>query len=339
MALPRLRNPRQEASDRLPPGHVARVLEPSPPAGTDPEWMADDPTDPAGASGSVVVSPTSDGDLSWDEMVVRVPRLRAFAAAHWLGAHRRLAPLPAAYRQTRRHLHQLAFWVMAPARYQRTGKLGLRYTRGGFGTPFFDDDVQLRVEGVALVYQDVDAVRATDLTTLADAARFVGVPIRDPWYEGFRDSPGPLLPDAPLHIDARATDALGNWFGFATAVLEELRRTPEAAEVSRVQLWPEHFDLAVEVGVGDSRAAFGASPGDDAHPEPYLYVAPWSRRDRLDPYWNDEAFGGASLSYTSLMPTDERQYHHALAFLRRGHRLLAAEQISPPRAPRRSTTP
>jgi hypothetical protein len=44
-----------------------------------------------------------------------------------------------------------------------------------------------------------------------------------------------------------------------------------------VQLWPEHFDLAVELGdeAAGRRAAYGVSPGDESVAEPYLYVSAW----------------------------------------------------------------
>ncbi|MGH9283956.1 MAG: hypothetical protein ACRD0S_13595, partial [Acidimicrobiales bacterium] len=85
---------------------------------------------------------------------------------------------------------------------------------------------------------------------------------------------------------------------------------------SRVQLWPEHFDLAVDLGPEGRRANFGGSPGDDAHPEPYLYVGPWDT-ERLGPhvYWN-EPFG-ASLSWMEL-----RRGADPLGFLRQGRELL-----------------
>ena len=63
-----------------------------------------------------------------------------------------------------------------------------------------------------------------------------------------------------------------------------------------VQLWPEHFDVATELGSEErgERAAYGASPGDDEHPEPYLYVAPWTARPEGE-LWNATAFAGAEL--------------------------------------------
>lgn len=298
------------------------MLEPSPPANCDPDWYADDPTDPRGAAG-LVVSPTSDGQLSWERLVTARPELEAFARDHWLGPRRRLAQLPSSFAATRAAGHQAAFFVVSPARHAATGKLGLRWTRGGFGTPFFGDDEQIRIEGDRLVVQHRDRVRSQQLTTLIDAAEFVGIPYREPWFEGFHDPPAPAGPDVPLTVDPAGAAALDDWFGFATAVLEELRRTRAARDVSRVQLWPEHFDPAVEQGGPDAgqRASYGASPGDDAHPEPYLYVAAWGGIDRSDPYWNDTAFNGASLAYAELLAADD-QYATALDFLGHGHRRL-----------------
>ena len=61
-------------------------------------------------------------------------------------------------------------------------------------------------------------------------------------------------------------------------MLEQLRADESDGDPSLVQLWPEHFDIAVELGSepAGQRATFGASPGDESHDEPYLYVSPWT---------------------------------------------------------------
>ena len=56
-------------------------------------------------------------------------------------------------------------------------------------------------------------------------------------------------------------------------------------------------DLAIDLGPDGQRVNIGFSPGDAAHPEPYLYVGPWGEWGS-DPIWN-EPFG-ASLSYADL---------------------------------------
>lgn len=318
----RVRNPRAEAQALLEPGHEARVLEPSPPADTDPEWYADDPTDPSGAAGTVV-SPISDGDLTWDEYARRHPEVAEFVRRHHLSRLDEPPTIPDSFTSTREALHQVAFYAVAPRRYRAVGKLGLRWTRGGFGTPFFGDDVQVRVEGGALVVQEGRSVRHREVTDLAAACRFLEIPYEETWFEGFHDPLQPVGPTAPLEIDPAAAEALGDWFGFVTLVLEELRRTPGAVDVGRVQLWPEHFDVAVELGSAEAglRASYGGSPGDSAHPEPYLYVAAWSEVDRSDPYWNDESFNGASLGYSELRLADQ-PFVLALEFFRKGYGIL-----------------
>jgi hypothetical protein len=41
------------------------------------------------------------------------------------------------------------------------------------------------------------------------------------------------------------------------------------------------------------------SPGDEQHPEPYLYVLPWRERARSG-IWNADGFAGAELGYAEL---------------------------------------
>src|SRR5205823_3461249 len=78
--------------------------------------------------------------------------LADWCADRWLGAWRRLGPAPPSLAAVREALHRVAEDVMKPARERANGKFGLRYTHGGFGTPFFGEDEQVRVEGVELVF-------------------------------------------------------------------------------------------------------------------------------------------------------------------------------------------
>ena len=294
------------------------VLEPSPPANLDPEYMADDPTvaeDPDGR----VVSPASDGDLTWSELVERRPQLAAFTRPRWLGPVPRLVDLPDGYTTTRDALHQVAFFAIAPKRFSVTEKLGLRWTIAGFGTPFFGDEEQVRVEGDLLILQQADSAEARHLTTVREACEFLGIDYQVEWFSDFHDPLEPVDADAELDIDPNVTHALGDWFGFATSVLEELRRTDGAVDPSRVQLWPEHFDPAIEIGSPDegTRASYGASPGDEFSSEPYLYVSPWGEVDESDPYWESGGFGGAAIGYGALLEADD-QRAAALEFFRTG---------------------
>ncbi len=302
-----------------------RTLEPAGPASTDAEFLADDPAAVGyAAAGMTVVTPTSAGDRSWADLVTERPELAEFAASHWLVPSRRMAPAPDELVATRNDLHRLAYSVVARARYQANGKFGLRYTRGGLGTPFFGRDEQVRVQGTSLVVVNNGSISVHGVTTLAEAGRAVGV---DPAFEPAAEHDSPELGDLdrPLVLHPTAMAFLGDWFGLGTAVLEELRVTPGAEEVGRVQLWPGHLDPAVEIGSQEAgqRATYGASPGDHAHDEPYLYVGAWGDVERSDPYWNEENFNGASLPFAALVDAED-QYAVALDFFRTGLARLTA---------------
>jgi hypothetical protein len=284
-------NPRAEAEDKLGGDYEARVLEPSPPAVTEPPY-ADDPVHPGEVpEGRDLVSPVHNrGDHTWDEIAAQDPEIAAWCADRWLGAWKRLEPLPASFAETRVSLHKIAEGVVSLER-QPPNEISLRYTRGGFGTPFFERDgvdCQVRVEHGELVRQ-----AGTEET-------------REP------------LPD----VDIAAATALGDYYGLACSVLEQLRADEGDGDPSIVQLWPEHFDIAIELGseAAGKRANFGASPGDDDHPEPYLYVGPWTAEVSGE-LWNASGFKGAELTYSELIAADD-QRRAALEFMRERYRAL-----------------
>ena len=285
-------------------GRVARVLEPSPPAVHSGPWFADDPA----SVGEVdrpeveVVAPTSAGDLRWFDLAAADETVAAFCQPRWLANHKPLPAVPDHYPLRRDDLHRLAYGVVSNTRKEANGKIGLRWTLGGFGTPFYGDDIQVRVEGRMLVRQNEDKVAAEEITTLSAAAQFLGVEATSDQAEHDTVALGDL--DRPLTVDGELVAFISDWFGMATAALEELRCTPGARDPGRVQLWPGHFDVAVEIGDSESepvtRATYGASPGDAAHLEPYLYVGAWGPIDHGDPFWNATAFTGASLPYAAI---------------------------------------
>jgi hypothetical protein len=294
-------NPRAEAYERLRGAYDVRVLEPSPPAVNRPPFFADDPT----ARGAVdtdrrLVSPVTTGDLLWDDLAAGDPDLAAWCAERWLGALPRLERAPAGLTATRRSLHALARRLMGPVRDRANEHPSLRWTRGGFGTPFFGADAQVRVEGAELVVQSRFRERRAALTTLSDAAELIG----------FEMSGDEIEADAAaLTINPSAVRFIGNFLGFATNVLEQLRAdVPPEYEPSLVQLWPHTFDLTVEMGMEHAgrRAAFGACLGDDDHPEPYLFVTPLDVRPTGE-LWQAEAFAGAELSYAELLAAADQR--------------------------------
>ncbi|MBY5164109.1 hypothetical protein [Salsipaludibacter albus] len=240
----------------------------------------------------------------------------------------RLVALPDGLADTRDALHQLAFFVLAPRRHAAVGRLGLTAAPGGFTTSWFDDEGKptlVRIEGVELVVETEDEERRTRPGSVRDACDFLEMPYRETWFDDFHDPLPPRDPDEALTMDAEAAAVLATWFAFGTAVLEELRATAGAVDPSTVQLWPEHFDPAVEVGSEEygRRASYGASPGDADHPEPYLYVAPWGDVSARE-WFDDPAFDGASLGHDELLASDD-PFATAVAFLRHGHDLIASE--------------
>ena len=91
--------------------------------------------------------------------------------------------------------------------------------------------------------------------------------------------------------------AIGAWFAAGSEVLERVAAASGPDDdPSEIQLWPEHFDLALVVGAEGRRANVGASPGDADHPAPYLYVGPWE--PRTGEPWNEP--WGASLGYEAI---------------------------------------
>ncbi|NNE97331.1 MAG: hypothetical protein HKN24_15035 [Acidimicrobiales bacterium] len=293
-------NPRAEAQGLVGPNFEPVVLEPSPPAITD-EFFADDPAATVGAH--TVVAPDGRGDISWDEWLLSNPDHTDWVAERWLGGDRSLGSVPASLPATRTDLHRLAAYVIAPARHAATGKFGLRFTHGGFGTPFFGADRQIRVQGDQLIDQVGSEVRNTTIESLARAAAFLDTAI-DPSTAAEHDSPALGDVDESLTVDSDACNFLGRWFGMAFAALEAVRADDASIDASRPQLWPGHFDPAIEVGDVDHRASYGASPGDHSIDEPYLYVSAWwpdrLNLDRSNPLWNATAFTGTMLKLSDF---------------------------------------
>lgn len=302
-------NPRAEAFQRLGGAYDVRVLEPSPPAVHQPPWFADDPT----ARGVVppgrqLVSPVDSGDLLWEELAATNRDLAEWCAERWLGPLPRLERVPPGLPETRRSLHSLARRVIGPVRERASEQRGLRWTRGGFGTPYFGADAQVRVEDGELVVQSRFRERRAPLGTLAAAAELIGFHLSGDEAE---------VAAAPLEIHADAARFVGDFLGFATNVLEQLRAdVPPEYEPSRVELWPDTFDLSVEVGLEHAgrRAAFGASLGDRYHDAPYLFVTPLDVRPTGE-LWQAGTFVGAELSYRALQ-AEADQRACALDFVR-----------------------
>jgi len=230
-----------------------------------------------------------------------------------------LRPLPRAFADSVASLHRVAESIVAPAR-KPDNEIALAVTPGGFGTPEFEFAGalhQVRVEGAELVHRiDADERRAP-LTTLTEAAAAVADLL----------PPDTGLDDVPLDIDAVAVKALADCYALGADVLSELgdEASPED-EATPPRLWPEHFDIAIELGseAGGRRANYGFSPGDADHAEPYLYVGPWSAEVSGD-LWQASGFKGAELTYAELLGAAD-QRATALDFLKTRRDALANDK-------------
>ena len=203
----------------------------------------------------------------------------------------RLPALPADIVETRLALHRVAEEVVSPARVAATGnEIALEVTPGGFGTPTLPGGGRVRVEVDELVVEEPGgAVRRAPLSTTAAARRFAGLP-----EEGGDER--------PLSVGGDAARALAAFYAFADEILRVLHdEAPARSDASPIHLWPEHFDVAFDQGeeAEGRRAGYGASPGDEHHPEPYLYVGPWAEPPR-GPGWTATGFRGAELGYSAL---------------------------------------
>ncbi len=218
----------------------------------------------------------------------------------------RLPALPPNYHDTRDKLHVVAARVLSAARYAAVGKMGLEVVAGGFATPEFTGRRLTLTHGVL-----GDGQRSRPLTTLADACAFAGV---DP----DADLPHALSVTADasmdVSVDRDAAVVLGDWYGLTLDALEQMtRRCSPGDNPSPIQLWPEHFDVALEMGNESTRANYGGSPGDDYISEPYVYVGPFV--PRAGDFWT--ATFGAALTYA-----DVRRGADPLEFLLEGRSLL-----------------
>ncbi len=222
-----------------------------------------------------------------------------------------------AFVTTRTSWHALAEHVLARARWEATGKIGLRADPEGVATPYYGDDRRGLLTAAGLVREQYGERTVAPVTTLGDAAALLDTPLGAP--AGVYTPTTSGAPDAPLTVDDAAAHALAAWFAFAHEVLVAWRAEHRADGPSLLQLWPEHFDVAVDLGdvAAGARANYGASPGDAAVAEPYLYVGPWTMEGRDDPFWNQS--WGAALPYTALVATPDPVVA-AHAFLAHGPR-------------------
>ena len=191
--------------------------------------------------------------------------------------------ISAQYTTTRLELQRVITHTLARARFDADGRFGLRVTPSGLGTPAFgpDGDV-IRIAGDALIREFRNDGTARSATV--ELAAFAAVDLAKPFSAG-TDTPDLGDVDAPIALDADAAETLTDWLRVGSLALD--RVLPTTHEPSVAQVWPEHFDIGLDVATGHGRVNLGASPGDNDYPEPYLYVSPWEGSPPGDTtFWN-----------------------------------------------------
>ena len=240
------------------------------------------------------------GATSWAALAERHPEARAFAEGEGLIFPSALPRLDdAGYAAGRDGLHRIAE-VVSAARKGLTGRIGLRGAAGGFLTPGFPDDAWLQAgvrlgpgtpRLVVLPAPDDAGLPLEALSPHAAAAALAelfaerGAALRiDP--DAFGDKPIPAPPEG-----------FGTFLAFGANVLARTR-AEAGPDASRVQLWPEHFDQAFD----SRRVMCGIGPGEDADPEPYLYVLTEGPEGPLPDgaEWRTEPWSGAILRWSTL---------------------------------------
>ena len=237
--------------------------------------------------------------------------------------------LPKDYVTTRDALQLVAVHVIARRRYAATGRFGLRATPGGFGCPSFGGGLShevVRTDGTLLIRETVDddylrtMVYPMDGSTLDFLSEVVGTMIDEPFSVG-NDTPEVGDEHAVLAVGDASASIVGAWFSDGTRAIDRIvgEIGPDATP-SVTQLWPEHFDVGIDVAVGPIRVNLGASAGDRFHDGPYVYVGPRSADRPGDAtFWN--APFGALLGYDDVAHTPD-PIATMTDFFRRGLDLL-----------------
>ena len=97
--------------------------------------------------------------------------------------------------------------------------------------------------------------------------------------------------------------------------------TAKRSNASEVRCWPHHFDIATVANLGPRNGnegsdqarsiGIGVSPGDEHYAQPYAYVSPSPRFDRLpDPpkpgRWHTDGFFGAVATGDAILGLPNR---------------------------------
>jgi hypothetical protein len=223
--------------------------------------------------------------------------------------------LPDDWPRERDTLRRVATHVVAQSQQKVTGHFALMPLPGGFGTPQFGADRRrVRVAGGSLFVENArtpsdDGTAATTQvhmiagSTIADLCAACGF-APDPDFQVGHDTPPLGDIDEMLVLDSAATTVVGDWYTLGQRAMDVAVASLPDPAASIVRLWPEHFDVGVDLAVNSRdkpgvRTNLGAAAGDGFDQEPYLYVGPWGP-ERPEPaeFWN--APFGAVLRFGEL---------------------------------------
>jgi hypothetical protein len=230
----------------------------------------------------------------------------------------------AGYTSTRRDLQRVATHILARARFNAVGRFGLRVTPNGIGTPLFGPDGEaIRIAGDTLIreFRQGGAARSTAIglagRSLGQLAEFAGLELT-PTFSVGSDTPGLGDVGAPVTLDGEAAADVMAWLRVGSSALDRI--LVRARQPSVAQVWPEHFDIGIDVLTDHGRVNFGASPGDADIPDPYAYVSPWEESRPGDPtFWN-ASFGAVMMRGPGTTRADA--VDDVVAFFGTGLRLL-----------------
>lgn len=245
--------------------------------------------------------------------------------------------LPADWPAQRDTLRRIATHVVAQAQQKVTGHFALMPLPGGFGTPQFGPDRQrVRLAGGSVFVENARGDRDGETTATTQVHMIAGSTVRDlcaaagfepdPDFSVGHDTPPLGDIDEMVLLDSDATTVLGDWYLLGQRAIDVSLASLPDPQASIVRLWPEHFDIGIDIAV-DSRSKpgmrvnLGAAAGDDFHQEPYLYVAPWGEeRPAPAEFWN--APFGATLGFGDLDAAENplaaatEFFLHGIAYLR-----------------------
>ncbi|MGI9539628.1 MAG: hypothetical protein ACR2N6_05710 [Miltoncostaeaceae bacterium] len=253
----------------------------------------------AGAAGWAGIG-DGDGAVSWSDLAARHRDAHGFAVEEGLIFPDPLPDLSGpGYPPARDGLHRIAE-VLGAARQSLTGRFGLRARANGVTTPGFPEDAWLQPtmicgpgaglltvlpapEGVGVALEGLSARGAAEDLMQRYAERGVELTLD---VAGLSDEPS-----------AAAPKGFGTFLSFGANALARARYEA-GPDAGNIQLWPEHFDQAFD----SRRVTCGVGPGDEADPEPYLYVLTENPGGPLPEgaEWREDPWSGAMLHWRDL---------------------------------------